>query len=232
MSSVSANDYAARSAACERCAAHIEVHEAANEHDAIAQAWLARKLRVDAEAWANLAAQVRGSSSREQAAASGKAPTKLGKKMTDRMAESLKEMTRGTEVESEEFFSWPRWRYQRGARITSSLACPTRAMLDGLSERGLVSWTKVERRWITSINDLGRKAMVAHELEQRERKASNFLRFSISYCIEQEGFTRTTARPVVARTETEAIKKLKTQLQRQNSHYEYRDFKVDWKGPQ
>lgn len=148
------------------------------------------------------------------------------KPLTDRMAETLAEMKKGTKVESEEFFSWPRWKSQP----MSSLGHPTCAMLKGLHERGLLLVSRGERQWTIEINDIGRNALLAHESAKKAKNPSPFKRYSISYKVKQLGNIRTSHEPVAARTEAEAIAKLKNALQQRASGYDYSDFKVEWVG--
>jgi hypothetical protein len=224
---------AARAAAYERCAKHLECRVGVDANETLADAWVARKLRAEASVWRQLSESQPlvhdplDSNQREAAPA-----RKVGKPLTDRMVETLVEMKRGTKVESDEFFSWPRWQFQPSikGRLRTSLGCPTRAMLEGLHERGLLMVSRNGRQWVIEINDAGRDALLAHERAKNAKKPSPFKRYSISYCVKQLGDMRTSLQPVTARTEAEALAKLKKELQRRNSSYEYSDFRVEWVG--
>ena len=224
MSILTATEYAARAAAAERCALHLERRGSIDASEATADGWLACKLRVEADAWKVLA----GAAVTVRGMPSDTSPNKVGRPITSRMADSLVEMTRGTRVESEAFFSWPRWKYEPGVRKMTSLGCPTRAMLEGLYQRGLLSVSKESRRWFSSITDEGRRALAAHEQAKKDAKPTQYKRFSISYSITQLGQTRSNHGPVVARTQEEAVRKLSRDLKRRNATYEYTDFTVDW----
>jgi hypothetical protein len=153
--------------------------------------------------------------------------TKAGRQLTERMVETLTLMKKGAKVESEKFFSWPRWLPIPEAKVLSSIGCPTRAMLEGLNQRGLLSISLDDRQWIIEINDAGRDALLAHETAKNARKASPFKRYGISY---QDGNMRASSPPVTARTEAEALAKLKKELQRRGTDSEYSEFRVDWVG--
>lgn len=135
MTTLTQSDFEARVAACERCAVQLEASASDDPHQALADAWLARKLRSEVQTWALLAAKpIKKSQNLEPIV--GKKP--VTKPITERMAETLAQMDRGALVETEKFFSWPRWKFDSTARNYSSLLHPSRAMLEGLSERGLL----------------------------------------------------------------------------------------------
>lgn len=228
MSSLSASDYVARADAYERCAEHLECRVGVDANEALANAWLARKLRDEGSVWRRLSeTQALVQPHLDTPQRQDVTARKVGKPLTDRMAETLAEMKKGTTVESDEFFSWPRWKIRPDAKVFSSLGCPTRAMLEGLHERGLLTVSRGGRQWLIEINDAGRNALIAHEKGKNAKKPSPFKRYSISYCVKQLGGMRTSLQPVAARTEAEALGKLKKKLQRRNSNYEYSDFRVE-----
>ncbi|MCB4349299.1 hypothetical protein LA345_36430 (plasmid) [Burkholderia vietnamiensis] len=225
---LTARDCAARAAAYERCAEHLEGCVAVDDHEAHANAWLARQLRAEGNVWRELSkAQLMIRGHLDSAGPAVESTPKVGKPLTDRMLETLVELARGTRVESEEFFAWPRWTFQSSINMRTSLGCPTRVMLKGLHERGLLEVRK-GKTWLIQINDAGRQALIAHDLVKKSKKASPFKRYSISYSITQLGSMRTAAQPVTARTEKEAFAKLTKSLKARNSHYEYTDFKTEW----
>lgn len=222
-------DYIARAAACERCADFLETSV---WHVAAADAWLAQRLRTEAEAWKQLAsspAAVAGDDSGPSRPFLP-SPKHIGKPLTDRMVESLVEMKRGTKVESEEFFSWPRWKHAPGAR-SMSLGCPTRAMLEGLHERGLLSVSKVGQRWVTTLNEAGLDALLVHEQAKKTKKPSPFKEYGTSYAITDSRGTRRCGGPRVnARTDNEAIGKVKVWLKDRYVGVEVSDIRIEW-GP-
>lgn len=223
-----ARDYAARAAAYERCAEYLEGCVGVSDHEAHANAWLARQLRAEGGVWRELSkAQLLVGHQLDSPCPAVESTPKVGKPLTDRMLETLIELARGTSVESEEFFAWPRWMFRPSIKVRTSQGCPTRAMLKGLHERGLLEVRK-GKTWLIHINDAGRQSLIAHDLAKKTKKASRFKRYSISYCITQLGSMRTAAQAVTARTEKEAFAKLTKSLKARNSHYEYTDFKTEW----
>ena len=230
MPSSMADDYAARAAACERCAIYLEGVVAADAAAAQADAWLAKKLRTDAESWKVLstapATRIVGHDSSRPFLP---APKKVGKPLTDRMVESLAEMKRGAKVESEEFFAWPRWRYEPDGR-RMSLACPTRAMLEGLHDRGLLSVVKEARRWITTVNEAGLAALLAHEHAKKTKKPSPFKEYGTSYAVTNSRGTRRCGGPrVQARTDKEVIRKVQIWLQNRHIGEQVSDIRIEWR---
>lgn len=225
------NDYAARAAAYERCAELLEGRVGAGSHEAMADAWLAGKLRTEAESWKLLASS--------PAVVAGDdcglsrpflpAPKHVGKPLTDRMVESLVEMKRGTKVESEEFFSWPRWKHEPGARCMA-LGCPSRAMLEGLHDRGLLSVSKDGRKWVTTVNEAGQAALIAYEHAQKTKKPSPFKEYGTSYAVTNARGTRRSGGPrVKARTENEAIGKVTAWLKDRHIGEETSDIRIEWR---
>ncbi len=225
------DDYISRAAACERCADYLESRPGAAGHEALADAWLAQRLRSEAESWKLLAyspvavaGDHRGSSQPFLPS-----PKHVGKPLTDRMVESLVEMKRGTKVESEEFFSWPRWKHEPHAR-SMSLGCPTRAMLEGLHDRGLLDVSMVGRRWLTTINEAGLDALLAHEQAKKTKKPSPFKEYGTSYAITDSRGTRRCGGPrVKARTDNEAVGKVKVWLKDRYIGVEVTDVRIEWR---
>lgn len=78
--------------------------------------------------------------------------------------ESLQAMRGGCTVKSDAFFHWPRW----VVRPSSSLAAPTRAMLQGMDSRGVVAVEKRGLAWITRINPAGVKAIEEYAVAKRK----------------------------------------------------------------
>jgi hypothetical protein len=230
MTTLTTDDCVARAAAYERCAAHLEGRVGIDSTESIADAWLARKLRSEAESWKMLATNVVVSTTdRGQSCPFVPAPKNVGKPLTDRMVESLVEMKRGTKVESEEFFSWPRWKHEPGARLMS-IGCPTRAMLEGLQDRGLMSVSKAGRQWITTVNDAGLAALLAHEQAMKAKKPSIFKEYGTSYAVtNSRGTSRCGGPRVNARTESEAIGKVKTWVKDRHIGEQVSDIRIDWK---
>lgn len=232
MTTLATYDCVARAAACERCADFLDRRVDAAAHEAVADAWLGQRLRAEGESWKLLANTPRAMSSVNRGLSHPLLPSPkcVGKPLTDRMVESLVEMKRGTKVESEEFFSWPRWKHEPGARYMS-IGCPTRAMLEGLHDRGLLSVSNVERRWLTTINEAGQAALLAHEQAKRTKKPSPFKEYGTSYAVTNSRGTRRSGGPrVKARTENEAIGKVKVWLKDRHIGEQTSDIRIDW-GP-
>lgn len=159
------------------------------------------------------------------------APKSVGKSLTDRMVESLVEMRRGTKVESEAFFSWPRWKHEPGARLTS-IGCPTRAMLEGLNDRALLNVSKVGREWVTTANEAGTAALLAHEQAMKAKKPSIFKQYSTSYAVTNSRGTHRVGGPrVKARTENEAIRKVKTSSKNNHIGEQISEIRIECKQP-
>jgi hypothetical protein len=138
-------------------------------------------------------------------------------KITERMAEVLEDMQKGHAVESEMFFSWPSWK--DGKRPSRSHACPSRAMLEGMQERGLLDVKEGKNqyqriRWTITLNDAGHKALADYKEAKRNRKPTGFKRFEMSYERPNGlGLSRVRSRQtVIARTEKEARSKLARDL--------------------
>lgn len=228
--SLSAGEYAARAAAYDRCAAHLEGRVGIDSTESVADAWLARKLRSEAESWKLLTTNVVATTiDRDQSRPFLPEPKAAGKPLTDRMVESLVEMRRGTKVESEDFFSWPGWKHEPGAR-NMSLGCPTRAMLEGLQQRGLLSVSKVGRKWFTTINEAGLAALLAHKQAEKTKKPSPFREYGTSYAITNSQGTHRCGGPrVKARTENEAIGKVNAWLKNRHIGAQTLDIRIDWR---
>lgn len=139
------------------------------------------------------------------------APKSAGK-LTSRMAQALEDLGNGGAIESGTGFSWPSWH----TRPTSSLdhGCPPCAVLEGLHARGLLTVQNVPAefgKWLVSINGQGREALARFREKERSAGSRKFKRFQLSFVRASLGGVRATQRTretVLARTESEARKKL------------------------
>ena len=73
----------------------------------------------------------------------------------------------------------------------------------------------------------GREALEQHRRSAMAKKPSLFKRFTITFIIRQLGEVRASKQVVIARTDSEAIKKLERQLKKSFPNYEHFDFEVE-----
>ncbi|MBV7542047.1 hypothetical protein [Acidovorax sp. sic0104] len=225
-------DYAARSAAYDRCAAYLDGLKSPDPQEARANAWVAERLRTDAWSWREMSRKpVPASGACAPSSVGATTPPRAGKPLTDRVVETLQAFLAGSKVEAQEFFSWPMWRHPSGPNSPArwSIGRPTRSMLEGLDERGLLAVAKRGSTWMVDINDAGAQALAAHEERRKARKPSPFSRITVSFVSDSSGGKRSSLTATSARTDDEAIKKVKAELARRVTNDVYRDFRVEGK---
>lgn len=160
-----------RSQACVRICELLDASQDPAFADSDTRAWLARLLSEEADTWRRVAR------SREREAACEAAPDDVAytpRPLTPRMVETLTDMREGALVESEPYFSWPRWNWGTRPRF-SSRACPTRAILEGLHRRGMLAVQEERRRWVSTINAAGREALATIEAASAARRKTGRL---------------------------------------------------------
>lgn len=205
-----------------RCVEFLANRDSASPEEAKADRWLAKALRTSSESVRRLGGSMEDTEHKAAERLRLQEPTKVDYPLSPAHLTTLTALQSGLKLRTDRFFANPRWTHPYPAETQR----PKPAVVAGLADRGLINVEAGSGQWTITPSNRAASAIEMAKVQLARPRVPVFRRYMMGYSITQLGETRQSQTPVRARSEAEATKKLRKQLDAQFPLYKCTDLRV------